>query len=66
MKAVKNVARTQANQRANILNNNRGTPGTNIDNAKMHGNRGKQRNPNRRVQERAEQLGQRASQQQDK
>lgn len=66
MKTVKNVTTMRANQRANILNNNKGTPGANIDNAKMHGNRGKQLNPNNRVQERAGRLGQRASQHQDK
>lgn len=36
----------QLNHRADALNKNRGTPGTNPTNAKVHGNRGKQLNPN--------------------
>lgn len=36
----------QLNHRADALNKNRGTPGTNPTNAKAHGNRGKQLNPN--------------------
>lgn len=36
----------QLNQRADALNNNRGTSGTNPVNARVHGNRGKQLNPN--------------------
>jgi hypothetical protein len=38
--------RQQLNHHANILNDNKGTSGTNIVNAKMHGNRGKLMNPN--------------------
>lgn len=38
----------QQNHRADSLNNNRGTSGTNQTNAKVHGNRGKQLNPNQR------------------
>lgn len=36
----------QRNHRADTLNNNKGTSGTNPVNAKVHGNRGKQLNPN--------------------
>jgi hypothetical protein len=36
----------QLNHRADALNKNRGTSGTNPTNAKVHGNRGKQLNPN--------------------
>lgn len=36
----------QTNHRADALNNNRGTSGTNVTNAMVHGNRGKQLNPN--------------------
>lgn len=36
----------QINHRADALNKNRGTSGTNPTNAKVHGNRGKQLNPN--------------------
>lgn len=39
--------RQQSNHHANILNDNKGTSGNNIVNAKVHGNRGKQMNPNR-------------------
>lgn len=38
----------QLNDRANALNNNRGTSGTNPVNAQVHGNRGKQLNPNQK------------------
>lgn len=38
--------RQQHNDRANTLNPNRGTSGNNPENAKSHGNRGKQLNPN--------------------
>jgi len=38
----------QQNQRSDSLNNNRGTSGTNPTNAHVHGNRGKQLNPNQR------------------
>ncbi len=50
MKTAKNVTRTQANHHADILNDNKKTSGTNVANAKMHGNRGKQLNPNNRGQ----------------
>lgn len=40
--------RQQQNDRANALNSNRGTTGTNPTNANAHGNRGKQLNPNQR------------------
>lgn len=36
----------QTNRRADALNKNKGTSGTNPTNAKVHGNRGKQLNPN--------------------
>ena len=36
----------QADHHANQLNPNKGTPGTNPANAQVHGNRGKQLNPN--------------------
>ncbi|GJH29304.1 hypothetical protein [Caballeronia novacaledonica] len=38
----------QHNQRSDALNNNKGTNGTNRTNAQVHGNRGKQMNPNQR------------------
>lgn len=38
----------QLNHRADALNKNTGTSGTNSVNAKAHGNRGKQLNPNQR------------------
>lgn len=43
-------SRTQQQQehRADQLNNNKGTSGSNPTNAKVHGNRGKQFNPNHR------------------
>lgn len=37
---------TQNNDKANAMNNNRGTSGNNPTNAQAHGNRGKQLNPN--------------------
>lgn len=43
---MSNKAHTQNNHRANIKNPNYGTSGNNITNAKAHGNRGKQLNPN--------------------
>lgn len=47
MKATKGRAtQYQLNQRADALNPNKGTSGTNIVNAHVHGNRGKQLNPN--------------------
>lgn len=41
-------AQHQRNHRADALNNNKGTSGTNPVNAQVHGNRGKQLNPNQR------------------
>lgn len=41
-------ARQEHNDRADALNNNRGTAGTNPTNAYVHGNLGKQLNPNQR------------------
>ncbi|MBK3445986.1 MULTISPECIES: hypothetical protein [Pseudomonas] len=38
--------RTQANHRSDTLNVNKGTSGSNITNSRVHGNRGKQLNPN--------------------
>lgn len=38
----------QQNHRADALNTNRKTSGTNPTNAKVHGNRGAQLNPNRK------------------
>ncbi|WP_171045909.1 hypothetical protein [Pseudomonas edaphica] len=46
--ASSNSQRHQQNNRADALNNNRGTSGSNPTNADVHGNRGKQLNPNRR------------------
>ncbi|WP_322981258.1 hypothetical protein [Pseudomonas sp. C11] len=40
--------RQQQNHRSDALNNNRGTSGTSPTNAHVHGNRGKQLNPNQR------------------
>lgn len=37
---------TPANNKANQANPNKGTSGTNKQNAQVHGNRGKQLNPN--------------------
>lgn len=42
------LTQQQLNQRADALNNNKGTSGTNPTNAKVQGNRGKQLNPNQR------------------
>lgn len=41
------VERVNANHKSNQGNANRGTNGTNQANAKVHGNRGAQKNPNR-------------------
>ena len=41
---AKNV--TPANNKANQANSNKGTSGTNTQNAQVNGNRGKQLNPN--------------------
>lgn len=38
----------QLTHKANMLNKNMGTPGTNLTNAKVHGNRGKQLNTKKR------------------
>jgi hypothetical protein len=38
----------QANHKANQANSNKGTSGTNSVNARVHGNRGKQMNSNKR------------------
>jgi hypothetical protein len=46
---MKKTTQQQANHRADTLNKNKGTPGTNPANAKVHGNRGAQLNPNRKV-----------------
>jgi len=40
------LRQVQINHRADSLNNNRGTSGTSTTYAKVHGNRGKQLNPN--------------------
>lgn len=49
MKAT-NIRATQQqlNHRADALNPNKGTSGTNVTNAHVHGDRGKQLNPNQR------------------
>ncbi len=39
----------QANHRSDTLNQSKGTSGNNKTNAQVHGNRGKQLNPNQRV-----------------
>lgn len=46
--APKNQQRQQQNDRSDALNNNRGSSGANPTNAHVHGNRGKQLNPNQR------------------
>lgn len=48
MKHAKSLNQQQLNHRADTLNSNRKTAGTNSANAKMNGNRGKQLNPNNR------------------
>ncbi|GKQ68422.1 hypothetical protein KAM344_35870 [Aeromonas caviae] len=45
---VTSPQRQQQNHRSDALNSNRGTSGTNPTNAHVHGNRGKQLNPNQR------------------
>jgi len=40
--------KSNANHKANQANANKGTPGVNKANAKVHGNRGKQLNPNQK------------------
>lgn len=47
-RASNNKQRQPQNDKANALNPNRGTSGTNSTNAHVHGNRGKQQNPNQR------------------
>ncbi|WP_459621902.1 hypothetical protein [Burkholderia sp. 3C] len=42
-------AKKQSEHRADALNPNKGTSGTNKTNAKVHGNRGKQLNPNQKA-----------------
>lgn len=42
MKRSTSLNQQQKNHRADALNNNRGTSGTNITNAHVHGNRGEQ------------------------
>jgi hypothetical protein len=39
----------QVNHRSDALNQNKGTSGTNKTNAQVHGNRGKQMNPNQKT-----------------
>lgn len=46
MKKSKVHTQQQLDQRADALNPNRGSPGTNVTYAKVHGNRGKLKNPN--------------------
>lgn len=46
--ASNNQQRQQQNDRSDALNNNPGSSGTNPTNAHVHGNRGKQLNPNHR------------------
>ncbi len=42
------MTQQQRDHHSNQLNPNKGTPGTNPANAQVHGNRGKQLNPNQR------------------
>lgn len=46
MKRPKVLAQQRLDHHADTLNKNPGTPGTNLTNAQVHGNRGKQMNPN--------------------
>ena len=46
MKNAKHPSQQQLDHHADTLNDNKGTSGTNITNAKMQGNRGKLMNPN--------------------
>lgn len=46
MKNTKPSNQQQRNDRSRALNPNNGTTGTNHENSKVHGNRGKQFNPN--------------------
>ena len=45
---MKTLTKQQANHRADALNKNKRTSGTNPTNAKLNGNRGKQLNPNQK------------------
>ncbi|MFM0147632.1 hypothetical protein [Paraburkholderia sp. RL18-085-BIA-A] len=45
---MKTLTKQQANDRADALNKNKGTSGTNPTNAKVHGNRGNQLDANRK------------------
>lgn len=45
---MKALTKQQTNHRADALNKNKGTSGTNPTNAKVNGNRGKQLNPNQK------------------
>lgn len=45
---MKQPTQQQRNDRSRALNPNKGTSGTNHENGKANGNRGKQLNPNRR------------------
>jgi hypothetical protein len=58
MKSAKNANKKKLNHHADILNNNGGASGTNIANVKMHGNRGKQLNPNQSGQALKNRFGQ--------
>jgi hypothetical protein len=44
----KEMSNQNNNHKTNQGNNNKGTSGTNPANAKVHGNRGKQMNPNQK------------------
>lgn len=46
MKSNGKPTQQQLNHRADALNANRGTSGTNVTNAQVNGNRGRQLNPN--------------------
>ncbi len=47
MPETRSTQKRQHNHRSDSLNSNPGTSGTNSTNAKVHGNRGAQLNPNR-------------------
>ena len=46
--STSNTQRQQHNHRSDALNNNSGTSGNNRTNGQVHGNRGKQLNPNQK------------------
>lgn len=46
MAKQKSIKSTRNNHKANQNNKNKGTSGSNKANSKVHGNRGKQKNPN--------------------